>query len=260
MNIRKYGNKPYKIAVVHGGPGAAGSVKPVCEELSNVCGVLEPLQTEMSVDGQLEELIKVLEENTEEPVILIGHSWGAMLIYMFAAKYSHLVKKIILISSGSLEEKYYEDLCKNREERLTEEERIELNRLQKIFSNPGNEDMNKVFARFGALMEKLDSYELMEIDSDESLPSYEIFTKVWSQAHTMRKSGEMYKMGKDIKCEVVAIHGDYDSHPAIGIKDSLEKIISNFKFYELKKCGHTPWAEVYAKDEFYRILKAEILK
>lgn len=56
MKLRKYGEKPYKIAVVHGGPGAAGSVKPLCEELSKFCGVLEPLQTEMSVHGQLDEL------------------------------------------------------------------------------------------------------------------------------------------------------------------------------------------------------------
>lgn len=60
-----------------------------------------------------------------ESIILIGHSWGAMLIYMFAAKYNHLVKKIILVSSGSIEEKYYEDLCKNRESKLTEEEKCE---------------------------------------------------------------------------------------------------------------------------------------
>jgi pimeloyl-ACP methyl ester carboxylesterase len=245
--------------VIHGGPGAAGSVKPVCEELSKLCGVLEPLQTEMSVEGQLHELKEILEENTDEPIILIGHSWGAMLVYMFAAKFNHLVKKIILVSSGSIEEKYYEDLQKNRESKLTEEEKCELENLQHIFSNPSGHDINKVFAKFGALMEKLDSYSPIEIDNDDSLCSYEIFTKVWPEAHALRKSGSMYEMGKDIKCEVVAMHGDYDSHPAYGIKASLEKIIGKFKFYKLEKCGHSPWAEAYARDEFYRILKAEIL-
>lgn len=259
MNLRRYGEKPYKVAVVHGGPGAAGSVKPVCEELSEVYGVLEPLQTEMSVEGQLNELKKVLEENTDEPITLIGHSWGAMLIYMFAAKYNHLVKKIILVSSGCIEEKYYEDLCNNRESKLTKEEKNELNSLRKSFMNPNDKDMNKVFARFGALMEKLDSYEPIEIENDESLFSYEIFEKVWTEARALRKSGLLYDMGKNIKCKVVAIHGDYDSHPAEGIRTSLEKLFSNLRFYELKKCGHSPWREVYAKDEFYKILRTEIL-
>ncbi len=260
MNVRKYGEQPYKVAVIHGGPGAAGSVKPVCEELSKVCSVLEPLQTEMTVNGQLCELKRTLEENTKEPIILIGHSWGAMLIYMLAAKYKHLVKKIILVASGSVEEKYYEDLCKNRDNKLSAEERVELVRLRSLFSNPGSEDMNKVFPRFGALMDKLDTYEAVELDKDESLCSYDVFKAVWQEAHAMRKSGEMFELGKEIECQIVAIHGDYDSHPAMGIKASLEKLTDSFKFYELKKCGHTPWAEVNARDEFYEILIKEIIQ
>lgn len=258
MNLRKYGKEPYHVAVVHGGPGAAGSVKSLAVELSKTCGVLEPLQTELSVEGQIEELKEILENNAMKPITLIGHSWGAMLIYMLASKYTDMVKKIILVSSGSFEEKYFSDLSKNREERLTNEERAELIRLRSVFANPVDEDMNKVFARFGKLMSKLDAYEPIDIDGDPSLCSYEIFTKVWSEAHAMRKSGKMYEMGKNIKCEVVAIHGDYDSHPVEGIRDSLDKIIENFKFYELKKCGHEPWSEVHAKDEFYRILKSEL--
>jgi len=235
MNLRKYGEKAYRVAVIHGGPGAAGSVKPICEELSKFYGVLEPLQTEMSVEGQLHELKEILEENTEEPIILIGHSWGAMLVYMFAAKYNHLVKKIILVSSGSIEEKYYQDLQKNRESKLTEKEKSELKSLQRIFSDPDGHDMNRVFAKFGALMEKLDSYAPIEIYNDESLYSYEIFTKVWPEAHALRKSGSMYEMGKDIKCEVIAIHGDFDSHPAYGIKASLAPFLSSKKYYSLER-------------------------
>ena len=258
MNLRKYGAGPYKVAVVHGGPGAAGSVRPLCVELSKDHSILEPLQTAMSVEGQLEELRQVLEDNTKEPVMLIGHSWGAMLIYMLAAKYQHLVKKIILVSSGSFEEKYYEDLCKNRDSRLTTEEKEELERLRSLFANPGNEDMNKVFSRFGALMDKLDSYESEKTHNDDSLCSYETFIKVWPQAHAMRKSGELLEMGKGIQCEVVAIHGDYDSHPAIGVKSSLEKLMKDYRFYELEKCGHTPWEELHAKEEFYKILRSEL--
>lgn len=259
MNLRKYGNKPYTIAVIHGGPGAAGSMKQVAVKLSEAYGVLEPLQTELSVEGQIEELKKVIEEHGDGPITLIGHSWGAMLIYMLASKYNHLVKKIIMVSSGAVEEKYFPDLCKTREERLTDDEKQELVQLRKTFANPtSTDDMNKVFARFGALMEKLDSYDPLEMGHEDEICSYEIFSKVWPQAHAMRKSGEMYEMGKNIQCQVVAIHGDYDSHPVEGIRDSLVNIIKNFKFYELKNCGHTPWIERNAKDKFYDILAKEI--
>ncbi|MFZ5353289.1 MAG: alpha/beta fold hydrolase [Bacillota bacterium] len=260
MNLRKYGTAPYKVAVVHGGPGAAGTVKPVAEELSKICGVLEPLQTEMTINGQLEELKKILEKYISEPVILVGHSWGAMLIYLFAAKYSDMVKKIILVSSGLFVEKHFPNLNKNRDEKLTAEDREELIRLRSILSDAGHKDINTAFAKFGRLMEKLDAYEPIDMVADESLFSYEIYSKVWPEAHEMRRSGQMAELGKNISCEVVAIHGDNDSHPIEGIRDSLEETVGDFTFYELKRCGHSPWAEVYARDDFYKILRLEILK
>ena len=56
MKLRLYGKKPFIIAVVHGGPGARGSVALVAKEMSQYFGVLEPLQTKTTVEGQVDEL------------------------------------------------------------------------------------------------------------------------------------------------------------------------------------------------------------
>jgi len=48
-NLRKYGEAPFKVAVIHGGPGAPGEMAPVARELSSVSGVLEPLQTATTI-------------------------------------------------------------------------------------------------------------------------------------------------------------------------------------------------------------------
>ena len=58
-NLRKYGHSPYTVAVVHGGPGAPGEMAPVARELSSITGVLEPLQTKYSLEGQVQELREV---------------------------------------------------------------------------------------------------------------------------------------------------------------------------------------------------------
>jgi hypothetical protein len=71
---------PFRVAVVHGGPGAAGELWPVARRLAATCGVLEPMQTATSVDGQAEELRIAIESHADLPVVLIGHSWGAWLI------------------------------------------------------------------------------------------------------------------------------------------------------------------------------------
>ena len=79
MKLRLYGKEPFIIAVVHGGPGARGSVAPVAKEMSQYFGVLEPLQTKTTVDGQVDELFNELSVYASFPITLIGHSWGAWL-------------------------------------------------------------------------------------------------------------------------------------------------------------------------------------
>ncbi len=103
-SLRCYGKAPYQVAVIHGGPGAPGEMTPVARELSSLCGILEPLQTKTTIQGQLEELHGIVRENGSLPLTLIGHSWGAMLSYLFTAQYPSMVKKLILISSGVFEE------------------------------------------------------------------------------------------------------------------------------------------------------------
>ena len=66
-NLRLYGNKPFNVAVIHGGPGAPGEMAPVARELSSVRGVLEPLQTATSLEGQVRELHTVLNRTGTFP-------------------------------------------------------------------------------------------------------------------------------------------------------------------------------------------------
>ena len=58
-----YGERPYHVAIVHGGAGAPGSIAPVARELSKAAGVLEPMQTKSTLEGQIEELRDVLEKH-----------------------------------------------------------------------------------------------------------------------------------------------------------------------------------------------------
>jgi len=260
-NLRKYGKAPYKIAVIHGGPGAGGEMAPVARELASGGGVLEPLQTAASLEGQIEELKTVLEKNGDLPVTLIGFSWGAWLSFIFAANYPAFVKKLILIGSGPYEEKYAAGIRETRLNRLSEEEKTEAKSIREVLNNPAAEDKNTAFARFGALFSKADAYDTIICESDESEVidcQVDIFQSVWKEAKELRKSGKLLKLGKQIQCPVVAIHGDYDPHPAEGVQKPLSAILKSFQFILLKNCGHKPWIERQAKERFYDILKEEL--
>ena len=86
-NQRRYGKPPYNVVVVHGGPGASGEMAPVARALASDWGILEPIQTATSLDGQIKELSALLNENGDLPVTLVGFSWGAWLSFIVAAKY-----------------------------------------------------------------------------------------------------------------------------------------------------------------------------
>jgi pimeloyl-ACP methyl ester carboxylesterase len=260
--LRRYGKPPYKVAVIHGGPGAPGSVAPIARELSHDFGVLEPFQTATSLNGQVIELKKVLNKNGKIPITLIGHSWGAWLSFIIAARYPSMVKKLILVSSGPFEQKYVEKLQANRLNRLNQQERKEYNTIIKLLNNPKIKDKDKALERLGALTSKTDTFDPFPIEfqkSDLIDVKGDIFHKVWKEAAELRTSGKLLTLGKDIKCPVIAIHGDYDPHPAQGVKKPLSIIIKDFRFILLKNCGHYPWLERKAKDKFYKILR-KVLK
>ncbi|MBU1077010.1 MAG: alpha/beta hydrolase, partial [Spirochaetes bacterium] len=73
--IKIYGKSPYSIALIHGGPGAPGSLTPLAEELSSFHGILELFQSEDSLEGQVHELKSLLEKHGDHPITLVGHSW-----------------------------------------------------------------------------------------------------------------------------------------------------------------------------------------
>ncbi|MFC2005615.1 alpha/beta fold hydrolase [Chloroflexota bacterium] len=231
---------------------------PVARELSSIKGILEPLQTATSVEGQVQELKVVLEKNGDFPVTLIGFSWGAMLSFIFTAQYPSLVEKLILIGSGTYEDRYAENIMATRLIRLSEVERRESLSLIEILEDPAIEDKNRLMACFSQLMFKADSYDPLPHDSEILEFQYNINKSVWEQAGELRNSGKLLELGRRIHCPVVAIHGDYDPHLSDGVKEPLSRILKDFRFILLEKCGHYPWIERSAKDRFYNILKNEV--
>jgi pimeloyl-ACP methyl ester carboxylesterase len=258
INLRKYGNKPFRVAVIHGGPGAPGEMAPVARELSSAMGVLEPLQTATTLEGQVSELKAVLEKHAALPLTLIGFSWGALLSFIFAARYRSLVRKLILIGSAPYEGKYAANITQTRLSRLSAEERKQVLSLTETLNDPSFADKNTTMAQLGKLLSKADSYDPLPYDDEILECQYDVFQGVWEQASQLRSSGKLIELGRKIKCPVVAIHGDYDPHPAAGVAEPLSRILKDFRFVFLEKCGHRPWLERSARDRFYNILKQEL--
>ncbi len=257
---RTWGRPPYRVVAVHGGPGAPGSIGPVAKEMSAVASILEPFQTEATLAGQITELSGILERHAAVPVVLIGHSWGAWLSYLVAARHPPLVKKLIMVGAAPFEQSYAEAIFPERLGRLCESERIEVLRLIDSINDGTCADKDPFMAKLGRLFARADTFDALPARKDpESMDvSEEIGRRVWAEAEQLRKDGELLGAATKIVCPVVAVHGDYDPHPAEGVRAPLERVLADFRFILLKKCGHEPWAEKHAHDEFFRILEREI--
>lgn len=111
------------------------------------------------------------------------------------------------------------------------------------------------------IFEKSDNYclENKELHSADKTDS-KMHNVIWSEAAKLRTSGELLKSFQRIKSKIYIIQGDTDPHPINGITIPLQELRIPFECYILKKCGHSPFMEKYAKEEFYEILLPMITK
>ena len=100
--FRKYGQAPFKIVLIHGGPGAAGELYPLALELSKNTGIIELLQTKKSIQSLLYEMLHHINELCDKPVFLVGHSWGGMLASGYLGYAPEKVAKAVMAEPGFL--------------------------------------------------------------------------------------------------------------------------------------------------------------
>lgn len=249
--VRLYGNTPYRIVLVHGGPGAIGSLKGFAKELAELSqiGVVEALQSKYSIAELIEELYMQIKDNCIDKVSLVGHSWGAWLAALFAEKYPELIEHVILIGSGPLEDKYVSEIGTHRFQNLSEEDGAILQRL--IDNQATDEDMEKI----PNIFEKSDNYCIENREEHKAdKADCEMHNKVWSEAAKLRTDGELLTSFKNIKSKIYLIQGQGDPHPVRGVTIPLQENGVLCETYVLEKCGHSAFMEKYAKDQFYKIL------
>ena len=162
------------------------------------------------------KLKSIIEEYSLNKVVLVGHSFGAWLALLFTEKFPQLVSKVVIIGCGPLEIKYLPELIEARRTRNGDN----------YCALPGS------------------SNDMLYFDEEQH-------KALMKEVGEMRERGELLVRARNVSRQVVAFHGTYDPHPIRGVREPLEGRIPDFRMITFERCGHDPWKETYAREEFF---------
>ena len=251
LKVRSYGTVGPRVIVVHGGPGACGSMAPIARALADSFRVLEPFQSGLAttVAEHVADLHEVIQSRSDTAApALVGHSWGAMLSLAYAAAHPDKAGPIVLICSGTFDLASRNQLSTNMATRMNDDIRRRFDQVDQLT------DPNERFRALGNLTMELYSHDLATTDQeiDESEPGSN--SETWEDMVRQQGEGVYPAAFAAIKSPVLMLHGADDPHPGQMIRESLAPHIPQLEYREWQRCGHYPWLEKSTRDEFFSVL------
>jgi pimeloyl-ACP methyl ester carboxylesterase/GNAT superfamily N-acetyltransferase len=254
--VREHGSSGPAVVLVHGGPGAPGSLAPLARQLARTCRVLEPLQRRsgpqpLTVERHVADLERVIEAHCRgaRPTVL-GHSWGAMLALIHAAAHPGRVASLVLVSCATFDPRARGEFHACLDRRIDSELRRRLDRL--------DADVSDADSRLQSVADLL----LPAYSCDPEVPALEVDScdarghrETWSDYLALEERGVVPAAFASIDVPVLMLHGADDPHPGRSIRDSLAPYFARIEFRELARCGHYPWIERAARHEFLEVIR-----
>tara|TARA_B100000035_G_scaffold190558_1_gene162688 strand:+ start:1519 stop:2412 length:894 start_codon:yes stop_codon:yes gene_type:complete len=257
--FQQFGNSGKTIVLLSGGPGLNPYyLEPLYNELKKKykCillhqrGTGESLLNEVSqeyltVQKYIDDLNGLYKKLGNEKLVLVGHSWGGMLSFSYAANEPEKVKKVILLNTGGVTDAFYTWFGSNINMRLQQEdtdlyqEQIDNKRSTLIAIWPGY-----FFDREIALKTRppLD-YKFRNQAGINPLASGD-----WR-----KRSADRVNKLKNYKGPIDLITGRQDPVGESVVYEA-KSIIPQLKYTFIEQCGHFPWIEGEKQAEiFYKL-------
>lgn len=256
IETRAYGRAGGYVLVLHGGPGAAGYMRPVAVELAGSFRVLEPFQRgsggeRLTVERHVADLDEVVKSYCrEERPGIVGHSWGAMLALAYAATHPEGVGSVVLVGCGTFDQAARQRMEAVRKERMDEKMLRRLERLAEEYP-----DRDKRLEVLGRLMQQMDSYELVRGEGEVERCDEQAHKETWQDMMRLQEQGVYPAAFAKIGAPVLMLHGAADPHPGELIRANLQRYVRQLEYYEWDRCGHYPWLEKAVRDDFYTVLR-----
>jgi pimeloyl-ACP methyl ester carboxylesterase len=258
IEIRTYPGRAGPVVVLHGGPGAPGSVAGLAAALAPEFEVWEPLQrrsgeVELTVDRHVADLRAV----APDVATIVGHSWGAMLGLSYAAHHPNAVRALALVGCGTYDEASRAEYQRRFEARLDDSDRARREELHVAMARARTvAERDDVFARQGEFAADVQSVDALP-DSGPAPPPGDAagHAETWNDVLRRQAHGLEPRSFDAISAPVLMLHGDEDPHPGPMIRDALLPHVAQLEYVEITLCGHEPWRERHGREPFLAALR-----
>lgn len=249
------------VILLHGGPGAPGTMAPLARELSGDFDVHEPWQRRSGEQlltvaqhvEDLRELVVSLMPSSDEavaPPSLVGHSWGAMLALAFGAAHPALCGPVVLVGCGTFGHSARTELHRRLTSRMDNALTVQLATLSAEVTDP-----DARLAAMGELLAPVYGHDLLDIDQELGPCDARGHHETWDDMLRLQREGRYPADFAAITSPVLMLHGAQDPHPGFLIRDGLQRVMPQLEHKEWDACGHSPWLERAVRDDFLHTLR-----
>jgi pimeloyl-ACP methyl ester carboxylesterase len=259
IEVRAHGVAGPFVGVLHGGPGAPGSVSGLVRVLAQSFRVLEPWQRgsggeRLTVARHVADLAEVAPERA---VVWVGHSWGAMLALSFAARYPERTRGVVLVGCGTYDvasRAIYQQRMRAIRERRGDLARVDA-LLAQLNASEDADERTRIRLELA-----FNSAEVMTVDAVEAPDlsgGVDVLSnrETWEDAMRLQREGIEPALFSAITAPVLMLHGDDDPHPGDETYQTLKRCIPQLEYRAFPRCGHEPWRERYAREPFLGALQ-----
>ncbi len=216
----------------------------------------EPLTVVRHV-ADLHEVVDSFRDVAGAVPALVGESWGAMLALAYAAAHPDVAGPIVLVGCGTWDKSSRAKLLATRQERITPEMAARMAEADACCMEAGWQAALK-----HEIMQCVEEYAPLPAiephgEGADEIPPFDLeaHLQTWNDMVRLQAEGVYPAAFAAIRSAVLMIHGDYDPHPGPMIRDSLLPYLPQLEYRELARCGHCPWNERYARDEFFVVVR-----
>ena len=256
LRFRVYGDAGPPVVLLHGGPGAPGHMAPVAAALADSFRVYEPFQrgsgeAPLTVARHIADLQAFVMAHcgAVRPAV-VGFSWGAMLALAYAAAHPQQVGSLALVSCGTFDPRARAQLQVTLHGRMTPDLQQQLDQLAAAIPDP---DVR--LCALGELLLPLYAYDLLTTQLGNEGCDARAHEESWADMVRLQEAGVYPAAFAAITAPVLMLHGAADPHPGSAIRESLAPYLPQLAYQQLDRCGHYPWLERHARDDFFRHLR-----